>query len=147
MNWQEAQKYSPLVLRWGLSFVFVWFGLNQIFSPAAFMGYLPTWAVQDQAGMEHMLYSMASAVPGGARGILLINGIVELILGTLLAMGLCTRVAALLLSLHLLGIVLSLGYNDIAIRDVGLVLATFSIFLAGRDRWCWDYWRKNGSIK
>ena len=31
-----------------------------------------------------------------------------------------------------------LGYNDIAVRDYGLALITFSVVLGGSDVWCLD---------
>ena len=43
-----------------------------------------------------------------------------------------------LLGLHLLGIVFTLGYGAIAIRDLGLAIATFSIFLYRADEFCLD---------
>lgn len=54
-----------------------------------------------------------------------------------------TQFSSLLLSLHLLGITFTIGYNDVGIRDLGLTLATFAVFLNGSDRWCLDQ-RKNG---
>ena len=39
----------------------------------------------------------------------------------------------------LIGIIIGLGYNNIAVRDFGLMLITFAIFLGGKDKWCLDY--------
>lgn len=78
-----------------------------------------------------------------ARAFVLFNGTFELLFGTLLIMGFYTRAVALVLSLNLLLIVINLGYNDIAVRDFGLTLVTFSIFLGGADKWCLDSRRKN----
>lgn len=62
-------------------------------------------------------------------------------MGALLIIGFYTRWAALFLALHLAGILLSLGYNAIAVRDFGLTLALFSLALQGAGHWSLDrYW-------
>ena len=73
------------------------------------------------------------------------NGTLEIVLGSLLLLGLFTRLCAFILALHLGGIMISLGYNDIAIRDFGLSLATFAVFLHGPDRLCWDVKQRKAS--
>jgi uncharacterized membrane protein YphA (DoxX/SURF4 family) len=77
-----------------------------------------------------------------ADKIVMLNGFFELIFGILLIVGYFTKWVALILSLHLFSITLSLGYNDIAIRDFGLALVTLSIFLGGADKWCLDMRKK-----
>ncbi|MEK6856700.1 MAG: hypothetical protein AABX49_01665, partial [Nanoarchaeota archaeon] len=62
----------------------------------------------------------------------------EVVFGLLLLIGLFTKIVSLILALHLLVISFSLGYNDIAVRDFILSLATFSIFLNGKDKLCLD---------
>jgi len=113
-------KSAPAILRLSVSFIFLWFGVNQLANPQWFIGYLPLWSLKIVS----------------ASTLLVINGLVEIVLGLLLLLGIAVRLSALLLSLHLLSITLSLGYNDVAVRDLGLTLATFSVFLAGDDRWC-----------
>ena len=73
-----------------------------------------------------------------AKNIVLLNGITELILGALLAIGLYTRAVSAILCIHLFTIIISIGYNDIAVRYVGLMLVAFAIALHGPDQWCWD---------
>ena len=123
--------YAPLVARVALALVFLWFGLNQIFDPDSFLGYLPPWT---------------SSLPFSDTTFLLLNGIFEILCGGLLLVGFCTRAASALLALHLLGIADNLGYNDIMIRDFGLTLVLVSIFLNGPDRWCLDS-KNSGAFK
>ncbi|MBI4919035.1 DoxX family membrane protein, partial [archaeon] len=73
-----------------------------------------------------------------AGNLIMFNGLFELIFGTMLILGFFTRVTAFILAGHLFSIMLSLGYNDVAVRDFGLSLATFSILLRGSDKWCLD---------
>ncbi|MEK6839731.1 MAG: DoxX family membrane protein, partial [Nanoarchaeota archaeon] len=98
---------------------------SQLIHPEDFRGYLPEWLLALDV----------------ARSIVLINGLSEILLGGLLLIGFLIRPVALLLCVHLLTIIVSLGYNDIAVRDVGLMLVTISIFLGGADKWSLDYRR------
>ena len=124
----NVKAYAPIVVRIGLSLVFLWFGINQIFNREDFLSYLPEF-----------LLTLSFA-----ETIVLINGIFEVIAGLLLLLGIGIRPVALLLAIHLLGITFSLGYNDIAIRDFGLVMATIAVFLYGTDRWSIEQkWKKD----
>ena len=43
-----------------------------------------------------------------------------------------------MIALHVLGIAIGIGYNDIAIRDYALAIASFAVFLNGADKYCLD---------
>lgn len=119
----EYEKYAPILLRLSLSGVFLWFGINQLLNTQAWIPWLTQRAAQ---------------IPLEASTIILINGSFEVIFGLLLLIGLYTRIVAILLGIHLLGIAFSIGYSDVAVRDVGLALATFAISLHGVDSWTLD---------
>jgi len=116
----NLKEYGPIIVRIALSLVFFWFAINQLIAPASWIGYLPKF-----------LYTAGNPVI-----FIYANAIFELIFATLLILGVFTRLSALLLGLHLIGIAITLGYNEIAIRDFGLALATLSIVLTGPDKWC-----------
>jgi|TARA_B100001971_G_C17965513_1_gene419644 uncharacterized membrane protein YphA (DoxX/SURF4 family) len=116
MDFDRYKAWSAPVLRIGLALVVLWFGLNQIFDSASWMGYLPGFVFN---------------LPISAELFVLLNGIAEVVLGGLLLVGLFTRLASGLLFLHLFGISVSLGYNDVMIRDLGLSIAMLSVFLRG----------------
>ncbi len=139
MNIDKYKKYAPLVLRLGLSLVFLWFGLSQLINPESFVGYVPQWLYPHALEMvhEHPLQLMHN-LQLTPHIIIMGNGIFETVFGILLLLGLFTRISSLLLGLHLIGIMFGLGYNDIAVRDFGLMLALFSISLQGPDEWCLD---------
>jgi len=126
MDFENLKKYSPVLLRIALSLVFLWFGINQLIFPNMFLGYIPSWITQNPI------------IPLEPGFIIMGNGIFEIVFGILLIAGLFTRLVSLFLGLHLIGIMLGLGYNDIAVRDFGLMLATISITLNGPDIWCLD---------
>lgn len=129
INEQKWKQYAPSIIRIGISIVFLWFGLNQIFNGDDFLGYLPTFV---------------NSLPLQPLTFILLNGIFEVVFGLLLIVGLLTRISALLLGLHLIGIIISLGYNEIAVRDFGLMIATLSVFIHGNDQWCLsNKWKKD----
>jgi uncharacterized membrane protein YphA (DoxX/SURF4 family) len=108
------------ILRIGISLVFLWFGLNQVLFPDEFLGYLPEFLLSIDF----------------AANIIIINGIIETILGLLLIFGFFVQPIAFLLGLHMIGIILSVGYNEIAVRDFGILVALVAIFIGGNDKWC-----------
>ncbi|MEK6917256.1 MAG: DoxX family membrane protein [Nanoarchaeota archaeon] len=123
----NSKEYAHILVRISISLIFLWFGINQLINPENFMGYLPNFILISEY----------------ARTAIIANGIFDLIFGSLLLAGLFTKIVALILALHLFTITLSLGYNDIAIRDFGLTLVTISIYLGGEDKWSLDYKRKH----
>lgn len=119
------RKYLPqFILRVSLGLVFLYFGLSQAISPDAWGGYVPefltgTWLI--------------------ANNWVILNSIIELTLGTFLIIGLYTRFASLVLSLHLFAITLSIGFSPVGVRDFGLAFATLVAFLNGIDKNCLDW--------
>lgn len=128
------EKFAPAVVRIGLSLVFLWFGISQVAEPSLWFGFLPEWTKQ---------------LPISQIAFIHINSSFEILFGTLLLVGIFTRPVALLLALHMVGILTAVGYNSIGVRDFGLTLATFSIFLYGPDAFTFDVrvakknWDKN----
>lgn len=121
---QTTPVYAPAVLRFGMAALFLWFGLSQVINPSAWMSWLP----------ERVL-----SIPWlGGTTIIFLNGTFETLGGILLAVGLWTRWAALLLSLHLFFIAYEIGYNDIGVRDFSLAVATLALSLFGPDRFTID---------
>lgn len=119
----RARDAAPAVARIALALVFLYFGFSQLRDPVSFVGWLP---------------AEASLIPVPAPLLIILNGAFEVLFGTLLLLGIYTRLSAALLGLHLLGIALSMGFTQTAVRDYGLALATIAIALAGPDRYCVD---------
>ncbi len=110
-------SWGLFVIRVGLAGVLLWFGVQEIFAPEAWIGYVPEWAIT---------WSGVSAA-----AIVLLNGTLETIFGLLMLVGVFTRIVALIMGLHLILIAFSLGYNSIAVRDIGLAMAFLGIAVAG----------------
>lgn len=128
VNFDDMKKYAPVVLRIGIAILFLWFGFAQVSSPLDWTTFLPKWV---------------SMIPISSINFVYLNAGFEIIFGFLLLLGLFTRVSALLLGLHLLGIAFSLGYNALGVRDFVLAIATLSVFMRGADFLCWDRRREN----
>ena len=104
-----------LTLRLGLASVFLWFGFSQLLDGLAWVGWVPLWAV----ALLHLPPAM----------IVLGNGLIEVVLGTLLAMGLWVYPIASLLALHMAIITFDIGLTAIGVRDFGLTIATAALAL------------------
>ena len=111
---------SPIVLRIGIGLVIMWFGLQQIANPSGWVVYLPEFT---------------KSLPISQINFVLLNGYFELVFGALLIAGFYLRIVALLLALHMAGIVLSVGYNEIGVRDFGILTALVAIFFHGPSDW------------
>lgn len=103
------------ILRMGLAFVFLWFGFSQLFDSLLWVDTVPDWAVN--------FLSLPPAM------IVMGNGIMEIILGSLLAMGFFVRTVSIILTLHLIPIIFEFGLNPTGVRDLGLALASLSLSL------------------
>ncbi|MEK6927400.1 MAG: DoxX family protein [Nanoarchaeota archaeon] len=119
----NLEKYASPFLRISISLVFLWFGITQVISPTNWTSFLPNFILNFGWNPEIFIY---------------LNAALEIILGIFLLIGLFVRFSAFILAIHLLFISFSLGYNAVAIRDLGLTLATLSIFLTGPDEYCLD---------
>src|SRR3989338_1409687 len=100
----SRQEYGVMLLRYAMAAVFLLFGINQLYAPTGWTGFVPGWV----SG----LMSASTAV--------IVNGCFEIIFGLFLLLGLYVRLSSLLLGLHLIGISFSLGHSSLAIRDLGL---------------------------
>ncbi len=113
---KKAYAYGPFVLRVALATVFLYFGISQLRHPELFIGWLP---------------AEVASLPISPRTFVILNGGFETFFGTLLAVGLFTRLSAFLLGAHLLGIAFSIGFTEIGVRDFGLAAATLVIVMIG----------------
>ena len=119
--------YAPIILRYSMVAVFLYFSLSQFFQPIQWVGYVPE--------------SITSVV--SAETVVFANATFEIIFAILLGLGVFTRISALLLGLHLFGITLDVGFNPTGIRDFGLAFATIVVGFYGTDKFCLENkWKK-----
>jgi uncharacterized membrane protein YphA (DoxX/SURF4 family) len=123
-KFDHMKLYAPAFLRIGISLVFLWFGTQQLTNVQAWVGLIPR-SILD---ISHLT----------AVTLVHFNGAFEIVFGLALLCGFFTRITALILALHMLSIMSAVGYNAIGVRDFGLFMATFSIFLYGMDNYSLD---------
>lgn len=111
----SRQTIGLHILRLGLSGVFLWFGFSQLIDSLSWVAIVPDWAVN----LLHLPPAM----------IVMGNGVCEVILGTLLAMGFFVRIISFVLALHLLPIAFDFRTSATGIRDLGLVISSLSLSL------------------
>ena len=112
------KNIGPVVLRVALALVFFWFSYMQLSNPDQWSRLVP----------DFIIYGIFTA-----NLIVVGNGFLEMILGSLLLVGLYTRIVSLILALHLAMIALSFGMTPVGVRDFGLTFATFSLFFTGAE--------------
>jgi uncharacterized membrane protein YphA (DoxX/SURF4 family) len=116
----DLSVYAVPLLRYGLALVYLAFAIWQFIDPYNFIGYLPGF-----------LFSSGYAI-----WFIYANALFELICAILLIVGFGVRFVSFLLGLHLLAITIELGFGLDAIRDFGLMIATFALMLFGNDTLC-----------
>jgi len=124
-EWLKSRKeYSTAIIRISLALVLLWFGIDQLRNPDYWVGFLPPW--------------LSQLLPVSINTFLLFNGIIEIIIGIFLLVGSYTRVFGVIAFLHLLPIAVAVGYNDIAIRDLGLAAMALSLVFSGAGKLSFD---------
>lgn len=121
---KTSSNSATVLLRIALGLVFLWFGSNQLMNPSGWSGFLPDVALSFPLSPETLIQA---------------NGSFEILFAVLLLVGFFTRIVALLLAIHLGAIVLSVGFNEIGVRDFGLTCATLSLFFLPPDSLTFDF--------
>jgi len=109
------QKFGMQLLRLGLAGVFLWFGFSQLIDSLRWVSIVPEWAVN----FLHLPPAM----------IVMANGLFEVVLASILAMGFFVRTTSFILGLHLILVAFDFGFTATGIRDIGLVVSAFALSL------------------
>ena len=107
----QSLKYSQLAIRLSLALVFIWFGIHKFLQPEY---WLTAW-VPDS--IERLL----AATPIGGRDFIYLNGIFEVLVGTSLITTIFMRFFSALAVMFLVSVVAFHGFNEVIIRDFGLM--------------------------
>ena len=102
--------HGSSILRFGLGVVFLSFAVLQVLDPVGFSTYLPSVLQTSQATTYIYL-----------------NAAIDAFLGITILFDLLSRIAPLLGSVHLLAIAVSIGFNDVGVRDFGLSMACLAL--------------------
>ena len=95
----------------------MWFGTMQLVNTPQWLGLVPEWIGEF---IEPTV-------------LVRLNGILEIVLSTALALGLYVRFVAAFLAVHLFVITFHLGLSASGVRDFGLSFATAALALMGDD--------------
>ena len=113
------------LLRLGLGGVFFWFGVDKCLAPESWAGWVPVF-IQDRLPMSMNLFLTG-------------QGVGEAILGLFLVIGFLTRFSSFLCALILAAIVYFSGFNEVMVRDLGLLAMAVAILVAGPKALSLDY--------
>lgn len=111
------KNYATAIIRISLALILLWFGIDEILNPQNWFGYIPAW--------------LSSVLPFSLNTFIILNGIFEIIIGSLLLIGFYTRIIAFIAALHLFFITIAVGYNEVGVRDFGLTMMAISLIFSG----------------
>ena len=111
----KFEKYSMFVIRIGLAIVFLLFGIDKFINPELWFGYVPNFILQ--------------LTPLSLNLFIFLLGILEAIIGLFLLLGFLTRITAIIAAILLLGVIFTVGYNEITVRDIGLLAMAISLII------------------
>ena len=133
---EKKSAYCTLLVRIGISGVFLWFGIDKFFHPTNWSAWVPPW--------------IGSLVPISLITFMYVQGVFETITGCLLLVGYKTRFAAFLAVLTLGGVALAMlgtGQTEVMLRDAGLLAASLSLLLSGSSCFCINSIKKKKKLK
>lgn len=113
----KKEDTGLLLLRLGLGGVFVLFGIDKFFHPEFWSVFMPEW--------------FFSFLPVEVFTFIYLLGVFEIIVGSAVLIGFYTKISAVICAAFLLGIIASLGFNDVMIRDAGLLFLALGIASLG----------------
>lgn len=119
-----------LFLRIGLGGVFLIFAIDKFLDPARAIGWIPEW--------------LLSMLPMSPQSFIILLSVFEFTIGLLLLIGFYATIAARLAAALLLGIIISWGFNEVMLRDAGLLFLALGIGFLGPGSLSLDKLRKGG---
>lgn len=107
---------ARITLILGVAFVFLYFGIDKFVHPEFWIGWMPSW-IDGLAGQTVGTW-------------LQIIGISEIAIGVavLIPVRILQKIATLFATIHLIGILTQVGWNDVAVRDIGLISMTVALW-------------------
>lgn len=107
------KKSAFHILRVGVAITFLWIGVLIFKDPQAWGGFLQPWAT------NLLPVPLGQAMVGTA--------ILDILVGVVLLSGFFVWVAAAVGSIHLIIVLITVGINDVTVRDIGLLAATLAL--------------------
>lgn len=107
----SQHQTSLWALKLGLATVFLWFGVDKFFHPNYWI----------DAWIPASVLSFVSNFGINEIQFTYLNGIFEVVVGLSLLTGVFSRIFASLAVLFLVLIILFIGFNEVIVRDIGLI--------------------------
>ncbi len=107
------KKSAFHILRVGVAITFLWIGVLIFKDPQAWGGFLQPWA--------------ADLLPVPLEQAMIGTAILDILVGIILLSGFFVWIAALVGSIHLIIVLVTVGINDVTVRDIGLLAATLAL--------------------
>ncbi|MBS3149144.1 DoxX family protein [Candidatus Woesearchaeota archaeon] len=118
---EKKKDLVPFLLRIGLGIIFFWFGITKFTNVQDWLRYIPPW--------------LQSLIPISMNLFLYIQGAIETLIGLFLILGIFVRKSAFLAALILIVIIITVGFNDISLRDFGLLMIAISLMILGQGKY------------
>ena len=115
---------SILFLRVGISAIFLYFGIWALQDP---IGQATVWLDPQMAGLITMLMPV--------KTFMLLLGVAQVAVALSCMLGIYARYGSALGALLLLGIIVNLGFNDIALRDFAIFTGHIFVVINGGGRY------------
>lgn len=107
----KSLKLSHFLIRIGLAAVFLWFGIDKFFHPIYWINaWIPKWLIQNA------IYFKINET-----SLVYLFGVFEILVGVSLVSGVFMRFFSFLAILFLVTISIIYGFNEVIIRDLGLI--------------------------
>jgi uncharacterized membrane protein len=116
----QRPSNPDIILTLGLAFVFGTFGIDKFLNPNDWLQWIPMW-------MEGLLSFPRTTW-------LSIIGFSEIVMALMILVPIrqIRQIGLVLMALHLLGILTQTGWNDVAVRDIGLLAAVIALLFLVR---------------
>ena len=115
---------SILFLRVGISAIFLYFGIWALQDP---IGQATVWLDPQMAGLITMLMPV--------KTFMLLLGVAQVAVALSCMLGIYARYGSAFGALLLLGIIVNLGFNDIALRDFAILTGHIFVVINGGGRY------------
>ena len=114
---KKREDLCLLFFRIGLGGVFLYFGIDKFFRPLPWTKWIPEW--------------FSALLPIDLFTFIYILGVVETIIGLMVLIGFFTRSASAVAAAFLIFLIASFGFNEIMIRDFGLMFLALGLAIIG----------------
>ncbi|HEY4715336.1 MAG TPA: hypothetical protein VIH31_02425 [Candidatus Paceibacterota bacterium] len=122
------------ILRVGLAITFLWVGILIFKNPVAWGQMVQPWAL--------------ALLPVSLKSAMLMNAVLDVLVGIFLLIDVQVLWASLLGALHLLIVLIVVGINGITTRDIGLLAGALALFVnAMPEAWIQKFKLNNGTQK